>query len=288
MSDLFHRLANPVLGKELRVRMRSKKTPWIITLYLAALGIVIFSILMMQEAHENSYYSSNGGVIFVILSIMQYALIILATPGLTAGAISGERERQTLPLLLTTNLSGLQIILGKWLSSLSFIILLVFTSIPLYSMVVLFGGTSPSQFIKIFAVYLITMLAIGAVGLCISTIMKRTGAATVTTYLLVFAFSGLIFLISGLLYDSMTRELSQMASRTGGAVPTMSTHPLYAWLKLLNCINPFNVVTVVFLNQNGLFSQQSPDNPFWGFILFYGIVTIVSLAIAVYFIRRKA
>ncbi|WCK56548.1 ABC transporter permease subunit [Aneurinibacillus sp. Ricciae_BoGa-3] len=288
MNDLIHCVANPVLGKELRVRMRSKKTPWIITLYLAALGIVIFSILFMQAANKNSYYSSNGKIIFVILSVMQYALIILATPGLTAGAISGERERQTLPLLLTTNLSGVQIILGKWLSSLSFMILLVLSSIPLYSMVLLFGGTSPGQFIKIFAVYLITMLAIGAVGLCISTIMKRTGAATVTTYLLVFAFSGLIFLISGLLYDSMQKDLLQIASQTGAAVHPISTHPLYGWLQLLNCINPFNVITVVFLNQNGLFSQQSPENPFWGFIVFYGIITIVALAVAVLFIRRKA
>lgn len=92
-----------------------------------------------------SYYNpGETRELFMLLSMMQLGMIGFVVPGLTAGVISGERERQTLNILLTTNVSATRLILGKWLASLSFMTFLVFATIPLYAIVFLYGGFAAS------------------------------------------------------------------------------------------------------------------------------------------------
>jgi ABC-type transport system involved in multi-copper enzyme maturation permease subunit len=280
--NLLNRLTNPVLGKEFRVRMRSKRTPWMISLYLAALALLVFSIMYFETKDQYTVSPSNQRGLFLMLSILQYGLIIFVTPGLTSGVISGERERQTLSILLTTNLSPWQVIIGKWFSSLSFMILLVLASLPLYSIVFLFGGISPEQFLKIFGIYMITMLAIGSVGICISTLVKRTGAASVATYAVIFAYTALLFLANVLLYESIRDDLAPKA--VGGVFPPLDSHPLFGWLNALSCINPANVVAIVFLNEGSLFGSMT--DPYWWFMLYYGLITLIMLTLATFFYRR--
>lgn len=282
-------LVNPVLSKEFRVRMRSKKTPWIISLYLAAIAIVVFTIMYFETKDRPGYYASSSQGFFLLLSALQYGLIIFATPGLTAGVISGERERQTLSILLTTNLSAWQIIIGKWMSSLSFMILLVLASMPLYSLVLLFGSVSPLQMMQMFGIYLITMLAIGAVGVLMSTLIKRTGAAAVATYSVVFAYTTVLSLITWIMYESMMDDL-RAAVQGMGEVASISTHSLFEWLNFLIAINPVNAALYVFVNERMMIGETGATDllfhPYTTFIVFYAVLTILVLALASFLIRR--
>ena len=61
-------------------------------------------------------------------------------PAVTASSISGERERQTLDLMLTTRMSAGQIVGGKLLSALSTLLLLILSSFPAVAMVFVYGG----------------------------------------------------------------------------------------------------------------------------------------------------
>lgn len=283
-------LINPVLTKEFRIRMRSNKTPWIITLYLITLGLVLFLMLYAELSNQHTYWSSNFYNIFITMSLLQYGLIIFATPGLTAGAICGERERQTLPILLTTNLSSLQIVLGKWISALSFMLLLVFASLPLYGAIMLFGGVAFTQIVEIFGVYLVTMLSIGAVGICVSALTKRTGVAAVVTYSLVFAYTALLNVAEILLLRSMEID---MIRKTGFNSPPadLSSHPLIGLLKALDTINPASTIGRVFTKENwlnfrieGFFMNYQPYS---GFILWYLFLSIIMLGLAAFFLRRR-
>ena len=83
--------------------------------------------------------------------------MLFITPGLTAGAISTEREKQTLSILLTTSQSSFQIISGKLLSSIAFLLLLIVAGLPIYSLVFLFGGISPMDFVKVFFFLFVTL-----------------------------------------------------------------------------------------------------------------------------------
>src|SRR5919202_528256 len=135
---------NAVLGKELTTRMRGWRAAAIITGYLAFLAAVSLAVLSNPNAPQSYAEAANmGKTLFTWLAGFQMALVIFVTPASTADAISGERQRQTLDLLLATRLSSPSIVLGKLVAGLAFDVLLILCSLPLFSLVFLFGGVSP-------------------------------------------------------------------------------------------------------------------------------------------------
>ena len=191
---------NAVLGKELAIRMRGWRAFSIITAYLALLATV--SLLMLSSNNTPQNYSDAatlGRNLFYLLAGFQMGLIVLVTPASTADAISGERQRQTLDLLLVTRLSSLSIVLGKLVAGLAFDVLLILCSLPLFSLVFLFGGVSPDQFVSVFIVFLTTTLLLGAMSIFISTLMRRGGAAVVVSLLCTLGLTLGLALLSGYL-----------------------------------------------------------------------------------------
>ena len=175
---------NAVLGKELTTRMRGWRAAAIITGYLAFLATVSLAVLSNPTAPQSYAEAANmGKTLFTWLAGFQMALIIFVTPASTADAISGERQRQTLDLLLATRLSSPSIVLGKLVAGLAFDVLLILCSLPLFSLVFLFGGVSPDQFVSTFVVFLATTLLLGSMALFISTVTRRSGAAMVISML---------------------------------------------------------------------------------------------------------
>lgn len=261
---------NPVISKELRLRMRSGRTPWIITLYLLALGLFIFAYIYL-ETGPGYFNPNNSKTLFILMSFIQFALISLVTPGLTSGVISGEREKQTLNILLTTNLSPTKIILGKWFSSLSFMIFLILASLPLYSVVFLFGGISPTQLIEVFGFYIVSMLAIGSFGVLFSTIIKRTGISTIITFVTIIAYTVLTAIIPQMIqsyYYSQTR------------IGPYRSPAIIDWIY---SINPFTSMLNIFESTSQI--NTLPIDPYWVFIIFFMLVTVIALGISIYFIR---
>lgn len=192
---------NPVLAGELKIRMRSWRTVLMMVGYLAIMLAIAYLFLETSMQTLSRYGSVNisrdlGLQLYTILAVIQFMLIIILIPAQTAGSISGEREKQTLDLLLCTPLSSLAIVLGKMLSSMSFVLLLTIASIPLFSLVFLFGGIAPMDIITLFVFYLITAFAVGSIGIFCSVLFKKTVTATVAAYIVIFAL-GIITLLLG-------------------------------------------------------------------------------------------
>ncbi|MGB0090469.1 MAG: ABC transporter permease subunit, partial [Planifilum fulgidum] len=95
---------DPVLNKEVRQRMRFSRTPWIVFLYLGIMGFLIFTYMFLMEK-EQFLNSEENRFLFMGLALIHLMILAFVVPGLTAGTISGERERQTLSVLLTLPLS---------------------------------------------------------------------------------------------------------------------------------------------------------------------------------------
>jgi ABC-type transport system involved in multi-copper enzyme maturation permease subunit len=177
-----------VLVKELRTRMRGWRTPTVLTLYLIALGAVCY--LALRTSLNGSSFSQKqaatvGINVFTWLSYVQIILIVVITPATTSAAISGERQRQTLDLLLVTRLSSLGITLGKLLAAISFNLLLIICSLPIFGLVFLFGGVGPDQLAEVFLIFLTTVFSFGSIGILVSALAQRANAATVVTYVIV-------------------------------------------------------------------------------------------------------
>jgi len=183
---------NPVLLKELKVRMRGWRAAGIIALYLLILSLV--ALFIIYTTFMNPYGSSIDPQVS-IGAVIQFILIMFIVPALTAGAIAGEREKQTLDLVLCTKLRPISIITGKLFASTSQTILLIISSLPLFSMVFLFGGISIKEIIQLFGFYIMTAVTIGSIGIFFSTYLRRTTAATVFTYgTVAFLAFGTIFI----------------------------------------------------------------------------------------------
>jgi ABC-type transport system involved in multi-copper enzyme maturation permease subunit len=178
-------------SKELRGRMRGPRAFIALTLYLALLAgftVMIYLLAAQSAASQaafgggNPYASASvGQAVFTVLLFLQVLLVVFLAPAATAGAISLEREKQTLDLLTATPVSTLGIILGKLASALAFVGVLILASIPLTAVVFVFGGVGPEDVVRGYVVLLVTALGFGSVGILLSTLTRRTQSATVLT-----------------------------------------------------------------------------------------------------------
>jgi ABC-type transport system involved in multi-copper enzyme maturation permease subunit len=88
-------------------------------------------------------------------------------------------------MLAATPISSLAIVLGKLVSALAWVLLLLLASIPVTALVFTFGGVSPDDVVRAYVVLLVMTVAFGAIGLFVSSFVRRTPAATVITFAVV-------------------------------------------------------------------------------------------------------
>jgi hypothetical protein len=119
--------------------------------------------------------------------MLQTLMVAVLAPAATAGAISSEREHQTLELLAVTPISSLAIVLGKLLSALAWLFVLILASIPVTALVFVFGGVAPDDMLRAYVVLFATVIGLGSVGIFFSTLTRRTGASTGLTFVATLA-----------------------------------------------------------------------------------------------------
>ncbi|MGB8455698.1 MAG: ABC transporter permease subunit [Anaerocolumna sp.] len=177
---------NPVYQKELKTSVRSMRTALILLGYngiLALFGLFAFYITFEYDSRYGSTVDYASILqIYAIITAAEFGLVLFTVPALTAGSISGEREKQTLEILLTTKMTPLQIILGKLTSSISMMIFLAFSSLPILAIVFTIGGVTLKDFIEFILLVVVTAVFIGSIGIFFSTLFKKTTSATVSTY----------------------------------------------------------------------------------------------------------
>lgn len=185
---------NPILIKELRSRMRGPRPYAMLTFFLLALIAVAFALyqIVASQARLGAPVVSAtvGATLFSGLALCMIALVIFLSPAVSAGAISGERERLTYDMLLATPLKPAAIFWGKLLAALAYVFLLLMAAVPLFSMVLIFGGVTPRDVAKALALLLVTALFCGALSVVCSALLRRTAAATIVSYGLLLALIG--------------------------------------------------------------------------------------------------
>lgn len=115
-----------------------------------------------------------GAILFQILAPLQLALIMFLSAIQAASNIAIEKDRQTLILLLMSRLTNSELVLGKLFASLLNIGVMLITSLPIFMLIVLFGGTSFSQVGWTFAVTAATALVAGSLGAIIALWREKT------------------------------------------------------------------------------------------------------------------
>lgn len=248
--------ANPVTIKELRGRMRGARAFAIVSVFVLLMGAftVLLYLIILSELSGLGVVETGqvGRTLFRGVVAVELALIVLIVPALTAGAVSGERERQTYDLLTTTLLPVPTFLLGKMVAALGYMALLVLAAIPLQAISFLFGGISQTEVILAVVGLLATALLLGALGLFFSTTTERTLVATIRVYLftltLVIGLPILSNVLLGGAYGSAVNGVGVVTADAGREVGA-----IYADM-LLTSLNP---VTTALATQSILVNQQA-------------------------------
>ena len=198
---------NPVLRRELIERVKGVRPAIFVSVWLLLLtGVLLLAYFGSIELIESQ---QNGGVLdigslgrigrqvyeWVLFGML--LLILFLVPGLTASAITGERERQTLVSLQLTLMRPIDIVLGKLAAALAFLILLVVAAFPLLAASLLVGGVGVFDVVRGVGTLLFTGLVLGSVCVMLSALLSRTTGATVVSYAtsLIFAIGAFVAIL---------------------------------------------------------------------------------------------
>ncbi|MHC4212295.1 MAG: ABC transporter permease, partial [Planctomycetota bacterium] len=182
-------LTGPIFGKELLVTSRRKRYYLLRSLYVAALSIFVV-IAWASGVHTPSsgpaalktalMAEAGRNVVVTIIWFQFVTAQIIATVSL-AGAISDEIYQKTLPVLITTPITSLQIVMGKLSSRLLQTFLLLAISLPLLAIVRVFGGIPWDYVIQSLAITITATLFIASLTLLFSIYSKKSNDAIVKT-----------------------------------------------------------------------------------------------------------
>lgn len=179
-------LHNPVALKEWRSRMRGRRAVTVLTVYLAILAAIVLLIFGIYRAQSQTPFGPEpqraGQPVTIAVLVVQTFLVVFIGPAFAAGAISGEVERQTYDLLRTTLLPARSLATGKLSAAVSYVLLLLLTTVPVLSLAFLLGGVSFEQIAVAQLVLIVAAFQFAAWGLYASAAMRSTLASTVMTF----------------------------------------------------------------------------------------------------------
>jgi ABC-type transport system involved in multi-copper enzyme maturation permease subunit len=180
-------LIGPVFTREVAIAPRRVKLYVARTTYALALLVLMSTAWLVltgtQLVRDVGDLARFGAVVFQILAPLQLALAIFFSALLAASEVAHEKDRKTLVLLLLTNLSNAELVLGKLLASLLNVLVMLAAALPVFLLAALLGGVSYGQIARAMAVTLATVLCCGSLGSLLALWREKTFQALAMTVL---------------------------------------------------------------------------------------------------------
>ena len=257
---------NPVYKNELKMSARSIQIPVLAVIFNSILSVVTLSVLYsIRQGYirNGSEPYSSMMLLYVVVLTIEVVLLCLFVPSAAGGSIAGERERQTLDILLSSRMSVGEIVMGKLLSCISTAVLLVFTSVPILAVTSMYCGMQLSVLYQSAAYVGFFILFIGSIGVFCSCRFKKTTYASISAYGVIIALTigtGLLVVLLNMAVGGfygnffMTSSTSELSYAYSSMVDTASSasasHPvagiIYLWL-----LNPAVTYVLIVFHQIG-------------------------------------
>lgn len=241
MVNVATMLVGPLVGPECR---RAAARGWIIlvrSLAALALGIAALApiwwwwLSRQTDPFYQPEFATRGGLL--ALEIMALIIALILTPAVLAGSLAGEKERGSLPLLLTTRITAGEIVAGRMIGKLSQVVLILMACVPF---LLLFASLSGLGLFGQATLLLLPLaVAWGTAGIAsvASVVSKRGRNALISVYFFLVA----LFLLGNLLSETgLGRSMAGSAglgasagavdSALGGRAPEVGAvlNPFYA------------------------------------------------------------
>lgn len=225
-------MLNPIVKREVRVQSRSMRICWTLFAYEAIMALVYF--LAMAVINTNSIYGTSNlysGLIWLypVLAVTQIVILGVVVPIRTASAISGEKERQTFDIMMTTSMSCFSVIAGKVMTAVLQGLFFVASSLPIMALAFVIGGLPWSYLLWFFLLAILVSLFSASIGIFCSSVCKRTITAVIMAYglyLLFFLVTFLpLFLVS--YYQAFINSNASYESMTLAALPLLANPAVF-------------------------------------------------------------
>ena len=196
----------PVFTREVTIAPRRPRLYIARTVYCLLLLFVMSTAWLVltgtQLVRDLGDLARFGTVLFHFLATLQLALAVFFSALLAASAVAQEKDRRTLVLLLLTNLSNSELVLGKLLASLLYVLVVLAAGVPVFMLCALFGGVSFGQIARVFAVTLASVIACGSLGSTLALWREKTFQALAMTVLVLVLWLAVWGIVStGVLFD---------------------------------------------------------------------------------------
>jgi len=292
-------MINPVFRRETRTTLRGWKIFAAMVVYT---GLLFAAAAITLHFNTNSYTHSFDPqsviYLYMVLTAFQNIIVAIIVPSLTAGSISGERERQTLDLMLLTKMSTLSIVIGKLMSSLLTVLLMIVASLPVFAIVFYYGGVSLFNLFGMVGFTLLFAAMVGSISIFFSTITKKTVVSTVWTYIVLLAMTlgNLIFTIVSVLL------LRDVFNPYSGSILTrllLGTNPGVGFFALLDTQYNAGLAASLLSGMQHMFNASSSSGsilasvarafaamPLWALtMVIMALITILAVFTAAKFIK---
>lgn len=162
----------------------------VLTVFLFLSGFFFFSILsavvqstMMQgQFGQGTQAIDATGIISRSFFSTMSVVLLFMIPMLTMGLFAEEKKRGTIELLLTTPVGNFQAMMGKYLASVSFLVIMYLSSALMISTLFIYGQPELKPILGAYLGLLLYGVALLALGLFISTLTENQIVAVVITF----------------------------------------------------------------------------------------------------------
>ncbi len=181
--------AGPIIAREVLTAPRPVRFYILRAAFATGMFILMWtawqSLVGWREVQQVGVLARFGSVLYLLFSLLQLTFLLFFAPLSAATAVSHEKDRRTFLLLLMTDLSDLEIVLGKLAASFVMILTVLVAGLPVLCLCALLGGISMWQVANLYAVTIASGLAGGAIGLLIALWRDRTFQSVSLTILFV-------------------------------------------------------------------------------------------------------
>jgi ABC-type transport system involved in multi-copper enzyme maturation permease subunit len=171
---------------------------------------------------------------FCGITVGQEILVLVLTPALVAAVIADERQRKTLHYLMASRLTSSEIVLGKLLVRMLYLLVLIGVSLPVLSLLVLFGGVDPNLVVVACGGTITTAWFLASLSIWVSTIARRVRDAFFISYGLecLWLFSPLIWeIVSNSGWPALASAAHWLAEWAGASSPVeVAKHLFFGFL----------------------------------------------------------
>ena len=185
MIRRWPQLGLPLLTKELIEQAAQRRTYFVRLLYASLLFLLAyleFEQILAVSGSNALAMLGKGTDMFNQVVNLQFLGILLFLPSLACGAITSEKERDSLTMLLVTRLGPFTILFEKLLGRLVPMFTFLLLSLPLLAFAYSLGGVSTLELVSGIAMLIMICIYVGSLAVMCSSWCGSTVSAFVSTY----------------------------------------------------------------------------------------------------------